>query len=169
MSKFWNFLFFQLGWFTCVLGAANKQVLWAVLGTLAYIAFHIWRLDEPKESFRLLVRVLIYGILTGSAILHLGYLDFQDSWPSSDLSPVWMRTLWLLVATTINSSLSWLRGRPILDAIAGPLSYGGGYSDGCWRLGFRGVKRLAFSSSESFGLWLSPSFSTGIAPLWSKA
>jgi hypothetical protein len=172
MSKFWNFLFFQLGWFACVLGAANKQVLWAVLGTLAYIAFRIWRSDEPKEAFCLSVRVLIYGILTDSAILYLGYLDFQDSWPSSDLSPVWMWTLWLLMATTINGSLSWLRGRPILGtvlgAIAGPLSYEAGIRmcAGGW---VQGVKRLALSSSESFGLWLSPSFSTGIAPLWSEA
>ncbi|MBU3546174.1 DUF2878 family protein, partial [Polynucleobacter sp. MWH-Jannik1A5] len=38
MAKFWNFVIFQLGWFACVLGAANKQVFWAVVATLAYIA-----------------------------------------------------------------------------------------------------------------------------------
>ncbi|WP_415066159.1 hypothetical protein [Polynucleobacter necessarius] len=42
------------------MGAANQQVLWAVLGTLIYIAFHIWQLDEPKESFHLLIRALIF-------------------------------------------------------------------------------------------------------------
>jgi len=40
MSKLWNFLFFQAGWFACVLGAAHQQVFWAVTGSLAYIAFH---------------------------------------------------------------------------------------------------------------------------------
>ena len=45
-----------------MLGAANQHVLWAVLATWAYIAFHIWRLDEPKESIRLLSRALIYGV-----------------------------------------------------------------------------------------------------------
>ncbi|WP_415066157.1 DUF2878 family protein [Polynucleobacter necessarius] len=62
--------------------------------------------------------------------MHLGCLDFQDAWPSSNLSPVWMWALWLLVATTINGSLSWLRGRPILGAflgsICGPMSYEAG-------------------------------------------
>ena len=130
MAKFWNFVFFQLGWFACVLGAANKQVLWAVLATWIYIAFHIWHLDEPKESLRLLSKALLYGIVTDSVIMYLGYLDFNDDWPSPYLSPLWMWTLWVLVATTINGSLSWLRGRPILGAIlgaiCGPLSYEAG-------------------------------------------
>jgi hypothetical protein len=130
MAKFWNFVFFQLGWFACVLGAANKQVFWAVLVTLVYIAFHVWQHDEPKESLNLLSKALLYGIVTDSLIMHLGYLDFQDAWPTSYLSPVWMWTLWVLVATTINGSLSWLRGRPILGAvlggICGPMSYEAG-------------------------------------------
>jgi hypothetical protein len=70
MAKFWNFVFFQLGWFACVLGAANKHVLWAVLATWVYIAFHIWRLEEPKESLRLLTRALVYGIVTDSLIMY---------------------------------------------------------------------------------------------------
>jgi hypothetical protein len=130
MSKFWNFVFFQAGWFACVLGAANNQVLWAVLGTLVYIAFHIWQLDEPKASLRLLSKALIYGVITDTLIVHLGYLNFGDSWPTNYLSPVWMWALWVLVATTINGSLSWLRGRPVLGAflggICGPMSYEAG-------------------------------------------
>ncbi|WP_197712281.1 DUF2878 domain-containing protein [Polynucleobacter necessarius] len=121
------YLFPQLGWFACVLGAANKQVLWAVLGTMAYIAFHVWNLDQPRRSLRLLTRALIYGVVVDTLIVHLvGYLDFQDPWPSAYLSPVWMWVLWVLVATTINGSLSWLRGRPVLGAICGPMSYEAG-------------------------------------------
>ena len=130
MAKFWNFVLFQVGWFACVLGAANRQVLWAVLGTLAYIAFHAWRSPFPRAEMRLLIKALIFGMIADSLIMHLGYIDFLDSWPSPYLSPLWMWTLWLLVATTVNGSLSWLRGRPILagilGAICGPLSYEAG-------------------------------------------
>ena len=31
MAKFWNFFFFQVGWFACVLGAAYQQVFWTLL------------------------------------------------------------------------------------------------------------------------------------------
>ena len=130
MAKFWNFVFFQLGWFACVLGAANKQVLWAVVGTLVYIAFHVWHSDAPKLVLKLLAKVLVYGIVVDTLIMRLGYLDFQDDWPSPYFSPLWMWVLWALVGSTINGSLSWLRGRPILGfvlgAICGPMSYEAG-------------------------------------------
>jgi hypothetical protein len=130
MSKLWNFLLFQAGWFACVLGAAHQQVLWAVTGSLAYIAFHIWRSSSPKQEFSLLLKVLIYGVLTDTLIMYLGLLDFRDAWPSPLLSPIWMWALWLLVASTLNSSLSWLRGKPflgaVLGAICGPFSYEAG-------------------------------------------
>ena len=142
MSKFWNLVFFQLGWFACVLGAANHQVFWPVIGSLAYIVFHVWRLNQPRESIHFLSRVLIYGVLTDSLIAYFGFLDFQDSWPVSFLSPIWMWTLWLLVGTTINGSLSWLRGRPILGAVlgglCGPLSYEAGIRMGAGSWGSGG-------------------------------
>ncbi|QKM65392.1 DUF2878 domain-containing protein [Polynucleobacter tropicus] len=142
MAKFWNFVFFQLGWFACILGAANQQVLLAVLLTLAYIAFHIWYLDEPWQSLHLLSRALVYGFVADSLLVQLGYLNFQDSWPTGHLSPVWMWVLWVLVATTINGSLSWLRGRPILGAIlggiCGPMSYEAGIRMGAGSWGSGG-------------------------------
>ncbi len=130
MAKFWNFVLFQLGWFACVWGAANQKVLWAVLGTLAYIIFHIWRAHSPSLEMSLLVKALIYGVSADTLVMYLGLLDFKDEWPSPYLSPAWMWVLWVLVATTINGSLSWLRGRPILGmvlgAISGPMSYEAG-------------------------------------------
>lgn len=130
MAKFWNFVLFQLGWFACVWGAANQKVLWAVVGTLAYIAFHIWRSNAPALEAKLLVKAVIYGVSADTLIIYLGLLDFKDAWPSPYLSPAWMWVLWALVASTINGSLSWLRGRPILGAIlgavCGPMSYEAG-------------------------------------------
>ena len=137
MAKFWNFVIFQLGWFACVLGAANKQVLWAVIATLAYIAFHAWRSPSPKTEISLLLKAFIFGLVADTLIMHLGYLDFRDDWPSPYLSPLWMWVLWVLVATTINGSLTWLRGRPILGAvlggICGPMSYEAGIRMGAGR------------------------------------
>ena len=106
MSKFWNFVFFQAGWFACVLGAAYQQDLWAVIGSLAYIVFHIWRSQTPKLELSLLLKVLSFGIVTDSLLMYLGLVDFKDAWPSPYVSPAWM---WAL-----------------LGAICGPLSYEAG-------------------------------------------
>ena len=130
MSKLWNFLLFQAGWLACVLGAAHQQVLWAVTGSLAYIAIHIWQAKSPKREFSLLLKVLIYGVVTDTLLMYLGLLDFRNAWPSPLLSPIWMWALWLLVASTLNGSLSWLRGKPVLGAflgaVCGPFSYEAG-------------------------------------------
>jgi len=130
MAKFWNFVFFQLGWFACILGAANQQELLAVLAVSLYIAFYLWRSQSPKSEINLFLRVLLFGVAVDTIMMHLGYVDFHNAWPAPTLSPLWMWILWVLVATTINGSLSWLRGKPvfgaILGAITGPLSYEAG-------------------------------------------
>ena len=142
MAKFWNFVFFQAGWFACVIGAANQQVFWPVVATLLYIAIHIWHSPRPISELKLLAKAGLFGAAVDTLIANLGFLSFENSWPSAYLSPVWMWTLWALVASTINSSLAWLRDRRILGAvlgaIAGPMSYEAGVRMGAGAWGANG-------------------------------
>ena len=142
MAKFWNFVLFQAGWFACVIGAANHQVFWAVLATLGYLAFHVWRSSSPLLEFQLLAKAVIAGVIADTLIANLGFLSFQDAWPSVYLSPVWMWALWALVASTVNGSLSWVKGKPILGAflgaIFGPISYEAGIQMGAGAWGPNG-------------------------------
>jgi hypothetical protein len=143
MAKFWNFVLFQLGWFACVLGAANRQVFWAVAGTIVYIVLHAWYSPSPKAEAKFLLKTLIFGVIADTLIVNLGFLIFHDPWPFPYLSPLWMWVLWVLVGTTINSSLSWLRGRPILGAflggVCGPMSYEAGIRMGAGTWGASGL------------------------------
>ena len=142
MAKFWNFVLFQLGWFACIIGAANHQVFWPVVITLIYLTIHIARSNQPSLEMGLLFKATLYGVSADSLVSLSGFLIFEDAWPSSYLSPVWMWVLWALVASTINGSLSWLRGRPILaavlGAIAGPMSYEAGIRMGAGAWGPQG-------------------------------
>lgn len=142
MAKFWNFVLFQLGWFACIIGAANHQVFWPVVITLLYLTIHIARSNQPSLEMSLLLKAALYGVSADSLVSLSGFLIFEDAWPSSYLSPVWMWVLWALVASTINGSLSWLRGRPILaavlGAIAGPMSYEAGIQMGAGAWGPQG-------------------------------
>jgi len=135
-------VFFQAGWFACVIGAANQQVFWPVVATLLYIAIHIWHSPRPISELKLLAKAGLFGAAVDTLIANLGFLSFENSWPSAYLSPVWMWTLWALVASTINSSLAWLRDRPILGAvlgaIAGPMSYEAGVRMGAGAWGANG-------------------------------
>ena len=142
MAKFWNFLFFQAGWFACVIGAANQQVFWPVVATVLYIAIHIWQSPRPVLEFKLILKAALFGAVVDTLIVNGGFLSFQNAWPSAYLSPIWMWALWALVASTMNSSLAWLRSRPILGAvlgaIAGPMSYEAGVRMGAGTWGAHG-------------------------------
>lgn len=142
MAKFWNFVFFQAGWFACVIGAANQQVFWPVVATLTYLAIHVWFAPRPRAELKLLLKAALFGAVVDTLIAYWGFLNFENSWPSAHLSPVWMWTLWALVASTINSSLAWLRDRSILGvvlgAIAGPMSYEAGVRMGAGAWGVNG-------------------------------
>ena len=142
MAKFWNFVLFQIGWFACIIGAANQQVFWPVVGTLLHIAIHIYYSPRPILEFKLILKAAVFGMAVDTLVANLGFLSFEDAWPSAYLSPVWMWTLWALVASTINGSLSWLRDRPVLGAvlgaIAGPLSYEAGIRMGAGSWGAHG-------------------------------
>ena len=173
MSKFWNFVLFQAGWFACILGAAHQQALWAVIGSLAYIVFHIWHSPAPKLELSFLLKVLTFGILTDTFLMYLGFLDFKDAWPAPLLSPIWMWTLWLLVASTINSSLSWLRGklvlRVVLGAICGPLSYEAGirlgaanWGSGSQILGLALISLVWAVAMPLFFYWDRPRFNSAL-------
>jgi hypothetical protein len=53
----------------------------------------------------------------------------------SDLmAPYWIVTMWMLFGTTINLSMRWMRGRPLLAAafgfVGGPLAYIAGHKIG---------------------------------------
>jgi hypothetical protein len=72
------------------------------------------------------------GLLVDSLLLATGWLSYPAGlWLSGpwqfNLAPYWIVALWALFATTLNVSMGWLRGRPLLavlmGAVGGPLSY----------------------------------------------
>jgi hypothetical protein len=118
-----NALLFQLGWFTCVLGGDS---LWLLI-VAAVLAVHLLWTSSWAAEGKLLVSVFIVGSALDSFLLNLGFFDFGEP---RTLIPLWLASLWLLLATTLNHCLAWT-AQPwwrasLLGALAAPLSYYGG-------------------------------------------
>lgn len=134
-----------------MIGASYGQSLWPVLATLAYLGFYVWRSSNPTFESKLLIKAALLGVSADTLIVNLGYLSFNDSWFGPNIAPVWMCVLWALVASTINGSLSWLKGRTllgiVLGAITGPLSYEAGIrmGAGAWVPGQEVIGFIAIS------------------------
>lgn len=156
MNKFANFMLFQIGWFACVLGGAY-QLPWAGTAVaLAIVAWHLYTARQPRVELGLIAAAAAIGLVFDSALVAAGWLAYPSGLLHPSLAPHWIIAMWMLFATTLNSSLGWLQRVPWLavplGAAAGPLAYLGGAALG-------GVKFVAYEPAlialaVGWSLWL---------------
>lgn len=122
-----NFAAFQVGWFSSVLGAA-REMPW--LGPAVFAAVLFWHLRQarrPDLEVGLVLACGIVGTWFDSLLVATGWVAYPAGQFSPIMAPYWIITMWMLFATTLNSSMGWLRGKfllaAILGAVAGPASY----------------------------------------------
>jgi len=130
MKRLLNFAMFYVGWFACVLGAARGHS-WlgpAVVATL--LAVHLAPTAHRAEELRLVVAVGLFGFLLDTLQGAAGLYAFKHGGAAPWLCPPWMVALWMIFATTLNSSMGWLAGRyrlaAAIGALCGPVSYAAG-------------------------------------------
>lgn len=144
-----NFIAFQLGWFACVLGAANGFA-WA--GSSLGIAIVAWQLQRAPRARTELVLVLVaaaIGALWDSALAAIGWIRYPSGELIEGLAPHWIVMLWMLFATTLNSSLAWLKRSMLLaaafGALGGPLAYLAGAKLGALELAEQSAALIALA------------------------
>jgi hypothetical protein len=123
-----NFIAYQLAWFACVLGAAHDFAWAGTAFALAVTAVHL-ALRRDAVELRLIVCAALIGFIADSVLVRTHFVEFESTnW--SGFAPLWMVSLWMVFATTLNHSLRWLASRPpvaaLAGAIGGPLAYLGG-------------------------------------------
>jgi hypothetical protein len=133
-----NFAAFQLGWFACVLGAANDRPWAGTLVVLAVIAIHLLIARRPSLELRLVLSAMVVGLVADSLLLASAWVSYPSGSLLPGLAPYWIIAMWALFATTLNVSMRWLRnGLPLamlLGAVGGPLSYLAGAKLGAMQL-----------------------------------
>jgi hypothetical protein len=122
-----NFVVFQLAWFACVLGGARGYELAGTLVVAAAVALHVALATRAALAATLVVAVATVGLLWDSLLVTLGLMVYPSGSLAPGLAPLWIVAMWALFATTLNLSLGWLQGRPVLaallGAVGGPLAY----------------------------------------------
>jgi len=125
-----NFIAFQIGWFSCVLGAANGMPWLGVLVVPLVVALAAFMAQNPRQELTLALAAASMGFAVDSALIAFGIFRPVPYLTPAPFSPLWMIMLWANQATTLNSCLAWLRGRylsgALFGAIGGPLAYLGG-------------------------------------------
>ena len=76
----------------------------------------------------------LIGAVFDSVLVAAGWVTFPSGMFSDLMAPYWIVTMWMLFGTTINMSMRWMRGRPLLASafgfVGGPLAYVAGHKIG---------------------------------------
>ena len=138
-GKILNLALYQLGWFSCVLGAAWGHPIGGALVALALMGVHLLLAASRRAELQLMLCACLLGTLVDSSQQALGVFSFRTdpAWPF--WLPLWVFVIWAQFATLFHFGLHWLAGRYRLAAffglLGGPLAYWGGIRLGAAQLG----------------------------------
>ncbi|MBX7222509.1 MAG: DUF2878 domain-containing protein [Blastocatellia bacterium] len=141
ISKIFNFVVLQVGWFACVLGVAKGYTWLGPLFVLLFLVGHLaWVSTHWRREMLFILAVGGLGAVADSLQKMYGVLTYLDDFLRLDwLAPMWIISLWVLFATSFGTSLKWMQGRYVIGAlfgfIGGPMSYLAGVK--CGALSFK--------------------------------
>jgi hypothetical protein len=150
---------FQGGWLACVLGAAHGSIWLGPAAGAALLAMHLALQPASRRGSeaRLLLTAGLLGLGLDAGLQAAGVIRYEG-WPGAAWAPPpWLPALWMLFASTLRHSLSWLRARLILasacGAALGPISYLAGARLGALAIGdHRAMSLIALATVWAFAM-----------------
>ena len=125
--KLLNFVAFQAGWFSCVLGAANSLPWLGLVAVAIVLSLHFTISTRPLQEAALVILAVLMGLVFDSLLVSSGWLIYPNGMLAPGIAPYWILAMWALFATTLNVSMSWIKVNlalaAVMGAIFGPLSY----------------------------------------------
>ncbi len=128
MGKVLNAIGYQAIWSIGVIGAARGVPMWGIGAALLFVLVQGSLSHYRRSDLLLLLAAVALGIAIDGAFNRSGWLQYASAQPAL-LAPAWVLAIWSAFALTVNHSLMFLQGRPLvavlLGALGGPLAYTG--------------------------------------------
>lgn len=127
MNMVINAVIYYAVWVLSVLGAAIQAPWLGPLMVMIAIGIHLNAARNAFEEALLILFCALLGAAFDSVLVVFNWVDYPSGLFSPYVAPYWIITLWMVFATTLNVSLRWLRGKPMVAAVfglfGGPLAY----------------------------------------------
>jgi hypothetical protein len=125
-----NFAIFQVAWLSSVIGGASEMPWLGPVAVLIALIVHLRAAHKPFEEIVLVLTCALIGAGFDSALVASGWVSYKSGLFSAYIAPYWIITMWMLFATTLNVSMRWMRGKPVLAAVFGLFGGPGAYLAG---------------------------------------
>ena len=104
------------------------------VAVLFAVVVHLRFARKPFEEVLLILSCALLGASFDSALVAAGWVTYTSGLFSDYMAPYWIISMWMLFGTTLNVSMRWMRGRPLLASafgfVGGPLAYIAGHKIG---------------------------------------
>lgn len=150
-----------VGWFACILGAAQQRHWLGVLVVIALLGLHV-ATRAGRSVSRILVVVLV-SVLLGfcfDSLLILGGVYTPARWLiPSPFATIWLMALWANFSLIVDVPLRWLQehltAAGVFGGVFGPLAYLGGQRLGAIQISEPAMRNVAvLAVAWAFGLVL---------------
>ncbi len=145
-SVFVNLTLFKAGWLACVFGAAAGAPLIGLAAVAVAVAVRLLQCSDARGESLLLLLAVAMGLSWESTLVASGIVSYDVGTLLPGIAPYWIVAMWVLLATTLNAGMRWLRNSlPLAVAaggIGGPMSFLAGQQAGAVSFGDTGIALL---------------------------
>lgn len=132
LRNIWIILSPEIGWITCIMGAAHGYHWLGLVVVPILFAIHILAIEQHKAYpiFSVALAAIIIGFITDTALIFIGSVEpnrWLMPWPFTTL---WDLMIWANFSLTLNTSLRFLQKKPLAAAFLGAISAPGAYYAG---------------------------------------
>ena len=129
-----NLTLFKAGWLAVVLLAAVNMPVAGALAALSVVVVHLLRSPDRNAELVLIGVSAAIGFAWESFLVLTNVLEYGTGSFAPGVAPLWIVSMWMLFATTLNVGMRWLRKSHIVAVVAGliggPMAFLAGQSAG---------------------------------------
>ena len=93
MDKLVNFVLFQIGWFSAVIGGASNRPWLGVLVITAVVLIHLYRTINVKAEAVLIIIIAIMGGSLDSVFVYLNWISYPSGCSGMNISSSFFSTV----------------------------------------------------------------------------
>ena len=119
-KNIFNIVGFYIGWWGCVLGAANDMSYLGPSLMLIFLIAHFYLFVSSNLEVYLILIICSLGTVIDTILFFSGSFVYAGAYSNELLiAPLWITAMWAGFAATVNHSMSWLKDKWALMVICG--------------------------------------------------